>query len=247
MQHSISSLGFLDLSLVLALGHYDPKILTDKFLKAKGIIPNDWQLAKPVESNMRQIELLFKNGVRIIGQPGAIRFVESMVGKTIEALVIPAIARKFSETLPNLDYRSVGLNPRRYRSFSNSQDSARNFINEVLFTPNAWQTFGKEPMRPSIDLNFTLEQCLLRVNVQEAKIQLRDQKPTSAVFFIGNYHYSIQEEAVEARLASINQAMDNLSNNLESYQELIDNKFLSQNNVEQSAQPVEKTQAKRSV
>jgi len=239
-----SSTGFLDLSIVFAVAKYDPKVFTDQFLKAKGIIPNDWQLAQPVRPHRQQIELLFKNGVRIIGEPGAIRFVESMVNKISDDLAIPEIARKFAASVPNIDYRSVGINPRRYASFSDTQDGAIKFINEFLLTPSPWQKVGKAPVRSNIDLGFSLEQCLLRVNIQEARIKLQDQKPASAILFMGNYHYSIQADTIETILTNVNRAMDNLSAHLADYEDLIDTKFLGKNQANKLSKTVAKIEEK---
>ncbi len=238
MQLSTPSSGFLDLSLVFAVGQYEPQVLTDEFLKAKSIIPSDWELAKPVETTPRQIELRFKNGVCITGQSGAIRWMESMVGKTPDTLAIPGIARQFAAAVPSLGYRSVDINLRRYVTFADRQAGARHFIYKALLTPHAWQSVGNAPVRASIDLGFTLEQCLLRVNIQEGRLQLPEQEPISAVLFMGNYQYAIQGDAEAARLAKVDQALGNLSENLANFQALVDDQFLGQEYAQKESQLV---------
>jgi hypothetical protein len=218
--------GLLDLSIVFAVNQYDPQLLTDRYLKAKGVIPNDWQLAQPAETTRRQIDLLFKNGIRIVGQPGAIRFVESMVGKSPDALTIPNLARQFATTVPNLRYRSVGINPRRYGAFPDPSSSGWQFIHQTLLAPKAWQSYGKAPVQTSLDVGFTLDNCLLRVNIQEARLQVAEVEQISAVLFMGNYHYAVRQGSSEEQVTSVHQALDGLAANLADFQDLVDHHFL---------------------
>jgi hypothetical protein len=237
MKQAFSSSGFLDLSLVFALSAYNPQILTVKFLKTQGIIPNDWQLVQPEQSTARQIDLLFKNGVRITGQPGAIRFVESLVGKNLNSLLAPPVARQFAAVMSDLEYRAVGINPRRYGAFTESQNAAQDFINESLLTPKGWQAVGTQPVRTNIDLGFTLDHGLLRVNIQAAQLQRHNQEPVPAVLFMGNYHYAVRGDTSAKRLLSLNQALDALSQNLTGFQDLIDHQLLGLEPVQAAAQP----------
>ena len=85
-QQNVNS-GLLDLSLVLATDQRKISIITDKNLKAKGIVPNTWQLAQSAAFNSHQVDPLFKNRIRVAGQSGTIRFVESLVNKASEALI----------------------------------------------------------------------------------------------------------------------------------------------------------------
>lgn len=123
--------------IVIAAKNNNPTILTVDFLKYSGIIPSDWELARqPVLTNSAA-QVIFTNGVSIVAETNRVIFIEQVADKSANAIAIPLLARKYVETLPNAEYQAIGLNPRGYASFDDSEDAAHNYVSQTLLAPGA--------------------------------------------------------------------------------------------------------------
>jgi hypothetical protein len=130
-------------------------------------------------------------------------------------------------TLPNLAYSGLGINPRRFVTFSDRREQAHQYITETILSRGSWQDFGTAPVQAGINLVYTLEHCQLRLNINEARLQMPDTEAIPAVLFAGNFHYELTGESAEERLQHLHQALENWQSDFATYQELIDGKFLA--------------------
>jgi hypothetical protein len=225
-----NSLDLQDLSIVLAIGNYNPSMVNADLLKASGIIPNDWQLARPAALSNRSTQLIFQNGVKIEAQIGNISFSENMGGdKPLAQMEIPHIARQYATKLPNLDYQGVGINPREFITFDDEQENAHQYLTHRLLASGAWQKFGTAPLQAGINLVYTLEQGQLRLGINEAKLNVKkpDQdQEFSAIVFAGNFHYNLTGASTQDKLQSLHQVLDHWQSNVSAFRDLIHNQFL---------------------
>lgn len=97
-------------------------------------------------------------------------FMEAIGGKEVSSVAVPGIARKYVETLPNVEYQAIGLNPRGYVPFDGQQDAARKYIGETLLSPGAWQDVGTAPVRTTLNYAYTLERRQFNLSVSEARV-----------------------------------------------------------------------------
>ena len=58
-----------ELAFVVAAKNYEPSLLNPGFLKYSGIIPSDWELSRQPVFNDRVAQIVFNNGVNIVGEP----------------------------------------------------------------------------------------------------------------------------------------------------------------------------------
>lgn len=63
---------------------------------------------------------------------------EPIGDKILSNLMIAEIARKYAQTLPNLEFEAVGINPRGYVTFAGEIDAARLYLAQTLLSPGAW-------------------------------------------------------------------------------------------------------------
>ena len=219
-----------DFSIVLATKNHNPTMLTPDFLKGSGVIPEDWELGRPPVLSTRATQVIFKNGVKIEAQPGNISFSEAMSQtKTVEQMEIPQIACRYAASLPNLDYRGVGINPRRFVTFE-AKEGAYKYIRETILSPGPWQDFGIAPVKAGINLVYNLERCLLQLAINEVMLKVRDKESPQevpAISFVGNFHYPLRGKSGEERLQNLKQTINHWQEDLAAYQELIDSKFLA--------------------
>lgn len=151
-------------------------------------------------------------------------------GKTVSQVLIPKIALSYVKSLSNLDYYAVGINPKGYVTFGCKKDAARNYIDQTLLSSGPWQDFGQALVRSSLNFIYTLENCFLNLSVNEAALRLQDETIVPIVLFSGNFDYDISNEDDDLRLPCLVQFLNDWQHKLEIYQDLINNRFLSEIN-----------------
>lgn len=216
-----------DFSIVLAARDNNPTMINPDFLRGSGVIPGEWELARPPVVSSQAVQIIFKNGINIEAQPGSINFSQGIDTETVNSIELPSLARRYSVTLPNLAYRGVGINPRRFVTFGDRPEQAHQYITETILSRDSWQYFGTALMQAGINLVYTLEHCQLRIGISEARLQIPDREAIPAVLFAGNFHYELTGESAEKRLQQLHQALENWQSDFATYQELIDGKFLA--------------------
>jgi len=217
-----------ELSIVLSAKNLNPTLLTVDFLKFSGIVPDDWELNNQPVLNPNFSQVSFQNGVSVVAQPRTITFIEVIGDQNANGPKIPEIVNKFLDKLPHAEYQALGISPKTIIPFPNSPDAARQYITETLLAPGNWQDFGKTPIQAGINFLYQLEQCQLSVNINEARLQLPDQRSIPAVLFAGNFNYNIPQENEADRLVTLQKSLKEWQGNLETFRELIHQRFLGQ-------------------
>ncbi|MUG98760.1 hypothetical protein F7734_43295 [Scytonema sp. UIC 10036] len=213
-------------ALVFAAKNHSPSILNPDFLKYSGIVPQDWNLARqPIYTNSAA-QVIFTNGISIIAEPNRVIFMEPIGDKAMSELNIAEIARKYVQTLPNIEYEAVGINPRGYVSFAGSPDAARLYMTETLLSPGAWQSAGDSPMRASLNLVYKFQRAPFYLSITEAALRNEDETSTPIVLFSGSFSYELSGENGAEKINSLHQAIDNWQVDLETYSDIINHKFL---------------------
>jgi hypothetical protein len=83
-----------ELALALTAKNHSPTFLNSDFLKYSGIVPPDWELARPPILDPQISQVAFTNGLNIVAQSNAITFIEALKAKPLEDTKIPAVIRK---------------------------------------------------------------------------------------------------------------------------------------------------------
>ncbi|MCW5319218.1 hypothetical protein GTQ43_38195 [Nostoc sp. KVJ3] len=216
-----------EFGIIIAAKNYNPTLLNPDFLKYSGIVPTEWELARQPISTPNVSQVAFTNGVMIVAEPTRVIFIEAVEGKSTGELVVANIAKKYVQTLPNIEYEAVGLNPRSYMTFDQQQDAARQYLAETLLSPGAWQEVGTTPVRATLNLVYTLERCPFYLTVSEAALRNPDETSTPIVLFNGSFSYEVKSEAVPERIGNLHQIIDNWQVDFATYQEIISTKFMT--------------------
>jgi hypothetical protein len=129
--------------------------------------------------------------------------------------------------LPNAEYQGLGVNPRGYVGFENTdQDAARKFVSEGMFAPGAWQQVGTSPMRSTVNLVYTFERAPLYLTINEAALRNPDETTMPIVLFSGSYSYEISGESSTEKLNNLLTTMGNWQTDLQEFSDIINHKFL---------------------
>ncbi|MEL7078665.1 MAG: hypothetical protein AAGM46_22410 [Cyanobacteria bacterium J06582_2] len=222
-----SKLNLNELVIIIGAKGLKPYPFNVDFLKQSAIVPEDWELAKKPLQTKQAIQSQFTNNVMFTAQPNRIVVTELIEGKNYEDILAPDLARKFINKLPKIDYRALVINPKGYVSFDNDSQAINNYIYQNLFNPAPWQEFGTAPVQSAIDLKYTLESGNLYLKIAQASINNQEQNKESVVLFSGNFEHGLTKENQSERALELQQYLAAWQSDLDTYQDLIANKFMN--------------------
>ncbi len=223
----MSQINVQELAIAVAVQRNNPTILTPDFLKYSGIVPSDWELAKqPIVSNAGS-QIVFQNRISIAAQVNRVVFSEPIAAKDAKEVSIADIARKYIEKLPEANYQGIGINVAGFVLFNPEGKTARNYIFETLLNSGPWQEVGNAPAQASMRFIYSLDGGPLTLEINEARIQLPDQKMIPAVLFAGSFSHNLPQNIQGNKLTSLFQMIANWQTDLEAYKEIVNTKFLS--------------------
>ena len=220
-----------EFGIIIAAKNHTPTVLNPDFLKYSGIVPTEWELARQPIYTQSVSQVAFTNGVVIVAEPTRVIFIEAIEGKAITEIAVADIAKKYVQTLPNIEYEAVGINPRSYITFDQQQDTAHQYIANTLLSTGAWQEIGTAPVRTTLNLAYTLERCPFYLTVSEAALRNPDETSTPIVLFNGSFSYQVIGETAQERLTNLHQIIDNWQADLSNYQDIISNNFIAKESV----------------
>jgi len=210
-----------DFTIVLSAKNHNPTILNPDFLKRNKIVPEDWALAeKPITVEMVS-QVHFDNGIRIVAQLDKVIFSE--LAPDSRSPRIPEMVKTYVQTLPHVDYRAIGTNPRRVVGVESTEE-AENFVLEKLITPGLWSRYGDTNPVASVKFSYTVDDARIFVSVDSAS---ENETGNPILLFLVNVHRDILTEKPEERVPSINAAIEKWQLDVSRSKEIVDEVFLS--------------------
>ena len=215
-----------ELAIAITAKNLNPSIINLDFLTYSNIISSELELARQPIYTKNLTQLVFQSGIAIVAQPNRIVFAETIDTKDIQELQISKVAAKCIEKLPNVEYKAVGINPKGFVTFTES-NGASNYLLNNLLASGEWREFGKTPVKAAIQLAYNLESSQFNLTINEGLLKVSEETSVPAVLFSGNFDYKISINEPEARLKDLHEILRNWKSNLEIYKQLINDKFLS--------------------
>lgn len=226
------SLDIQEVAIVLQATNLDPAILNPSLFNYGAIFPTDWEALQQPVFQRNQVQIAFKNGIRLAVQPNRVVLSELVLGKDIHGLQVATLMAKWIEALPNINYRALGVNPTGMVSFSEDQQEAANFLRSTLLTEGVRREDAPELIKASLNLAYRLERGILNLAIQEGVAQLSEDQKISALLYSGNCHYPLQGESQADRLGDLKALLDQWQTGVDAYCDLVSHKLL------QSPEPV---------
>lgn len=214
-----------ELAISVSAQNLNHTILNVDFLKSSGIVPTDWELARQPVLNATQARLSFKSGLSIVAQPKTVTFVEALRSQDAKTPEAPSVARKYIEKLPYANYQGVSIAPKSIISFPSSADAARKYIVETLLSPGPWREVGQGLPQAAVSFVYRLDHCQLNLSLAEVRVRQNEQVSVPAILFSGSFNYGVTNSAGE-QLPQIYTRLDNWSADLETFREIVYQKFL---------------------
>ena len=219
-----------EISVVIVAQDLTPTMMSLDFLRFSGIIPKEWELSQQPVLNPNVAQLKFTNGVSINAQPRTITISETLSNKQAENLVFHTVASKYIEKLPHAEYMGFSLSPKILLPFPDSPQSARQYITSTLLGSGSWKRIGTVPVQAGINLMYYLDRCQMTISVSEAQLR-KSSEQVAAILFSGNFNYSVNPDLndSETKMTQIVNFLNNWKTDLEEFREIINQKFLDEN------------------
>ncbi|MFP4692681.1 MAG: hypothetical protein ACLFM2_02350 [Halothece sp.] len=217
------------LAITLSAKNLNPTMLTVDNLRSLGVIPEDWELSKQPTLNQLQARLNFKNGVNIVAQQRNITFAEPISAEKAQAVKVPTVAKEFLAKFAKADYQTVSVAPKIIISFGDDNPTTpRQFLIEQLIASGPWREVGNTTPQASVNFVYQLEGCNLNLSVNEVRLRAQNNpnQTVAALLFSGSFNYRLQEGG--STTADLQGKIDRWSNNMETFREIVHQKFLGQ-------------------
>jgi hypothetical protein len=222
------TLDIQELGIVLSAKNLNPQMINPDFLKISGVLPNDWELDKNPVVNNRVVQLSFKNGVSIVAQFGSVTFSQSVNNKNDREILVAEIASKYLEKLPNAEYQGVSISPKNVIAFGNEADAGKKYIVEQLLAPGAWHNIGQGIIQANLNLAYQMPKCQFNLSINQVNLQQPDKPTLPGLLFAGSFNYPVIDVTGDQLIAEMKRAIANWSDDLKTFQEVINQKFLGE-------------------
>ncbi|KST67851.1 hypothetical protein [Mastigocoleus testarum] len=214
-----------ELAIVLTAENINFSTLNIDVLKDSDIIPENWELThKPIYTN-NMVQLVFQFGVAIVAQTNQILFAQVLNSIDPRQVIAPQVALKYIEKFPKKEFQTISINPSSYIEFV-SDEEAHRYITHNLLKSGSWHKFGTARMKAALQLAYKLERGVLNLGINQGRLNSPENQLLPIVFFAGNFKYQIIEKQQQEHLKDVTQLIQNWQNNLETFQKLVNQKFL---------------------
>ncbi len=184
-------------SVVILASANNPSILNPDFLKSQGIVdssltPVNVVCTPPVS------QVTYKENISIVAEFEKLQFTDTLVERIPFKSPITAIATKYVETLPHVQYTSVGLNFTDHIKCKD-RSSSLSILPEKFLKEGPWCTHGDS--QPAIGLRFIYNIGDIRAafTMDTAELNVKGSPAISIIQIAANYHFDSKniEEIIE--------------------------------------------------
>ncbi len=215
-----------ELAVVVAARNHNPTILNPDFLKYNGIVGQDWKLAEDPICVGPFAHVSFENGVNIIAELGKVSFSQTLADKQLADIVVADIARDYVKTLPHVEYRAVGINPKG--DIPISDDEKAGFRTERLILPGPWTQFNECPAEIGIRFVYRMGEDLLNLTIEPMIRSTSDGDQGHILIFAANFHHEVSGSDPGVRLERTIAVIAKWKDLVESYRRFVDESLLKE-------------------
>jgi len=215
-----------ELAIVIVARNHNPSILNPDFLRYNDIVPRDWQVAKPPICTEPVSQVVFQSGVNIVAEFEKLSFSESFQAKPTEASAIAGIASKYLSTLPHVDYRAVGINPKG--DVEVVEGEASKFVLQKLFRTGPWASYGGRAGSAAVKLTYPIEGGQLTLTVEVALKKVSQEQMKHVLLFGANFHHDLTATTPKGRVDQALVLIKNWRSECDSYLDFVNKSFLKE-------------------
>lgn len=182
-----------DLIFRLAIPDHSPATLNQGFLQGTGVVPSDWSVAQEPICTAEGSQIVFGNGLILLAQGQVMSGQEPLDRPAAAEPQLADLLVRYCQALPLLHYQGLQTLLRAVIVYDGDPEAARRVMGERLLQPGDWQTLGTEPMQPTLQLVYPLEDQVLTLTVTPAQVRQEDAPTGSALVFAGSFEQGVVE------------------------------------------------------
>lgn len=221
------TLDLQEMTIVLVTESQSPAIINQEFLIYSGVVPREWELARQPIYTPQVVQLTFQNGLSITAQPGRIMITEVLGDQPMSESQMAGVARRFVQSLPNLQYEAMGFNPLGHANVGDGTEAVQQYFNQTLLAAGPWQSIGNQPVKSRISFTYTFDESQLNLTVSEAGIRNDDETVLPIVLFSGNFSYTLTSSIPTERIEQLCGQIDRWQAETERFQSIVNETFLA--------------------
>lgn len=191
-----------NVAIVVISESNNPRLLNPDFLERNRIVPKDWKV-KDVLVTPPFARVLYDNGVQILLEENKLHILSQQPDMISWEHELPGIATSFLEVLPQVSYRSIGLNFVYLSDHPKGADAEKALISKFL-KQGSWLDFGRGMTGTVLEFQYRATQP--QMNVKIGVLEKRDSVGASLEGFIftANFHHDFKIDEAKERSAYIN-------------------------------------------
>jgi len=180
----------LNTSVVVLAQHHNPTILHPSFLVAQKIVPSSWETTEVICTPPFAM-VKYENGIVFNVDVTKFQVIDNEV-KDVKKSTIAEFAWKYTEKLPHVSYKAIGINFDGFIECSNPESM---LISEFL-KPDSGRYNKSQPDALGLRLAYMLPNATrLQINCEAAKIRRTEsENEHEGVLVKANYHKVLPEK-----------------------------------------------------
>jgi len=195
------------------------------FLKQRNIIPSHWEMIKPPIRKQDMSLFAFQNGIYLLCRHDLVAFLENLSGKSSEELESPAIMTRTLESFPKISYQGIDMNLEGNTVFS-TEEECRTYLLDILLDPTDRHASDQAIVQSIANFVYALDDGFFTLTVRNTKVEFPEGDSAAILSFNGNFHRDVPRVSNEEQRHGLLQIIQNWRNDVESYQEVVDQRFL---------------------
>ncbi|MFC1736426.1 hypothetical protein ACFL1X_09920 [Candidatus Hydrogenedentota bacterium] len=198
-----------NVSVVVTAQQHNPAILHPSFLKAQGIVPQDWQDDPQTISTPVLARVGFTNGVEFVVQPQRLKITQlGSEENNLRNSCLPNITKNYVLALPHVKHTAIGINVSCFIKDS----SPGSTLTEQFITKGTWNDKTLKPESCEVKLTYGVPEAHLQLSCQPGELRIDPSAPVPGIVLNGNYHTDLPDgrviETIEESLSRFQERYD---------------------------------------
>lgn len=224
-QKPIKIYDYQDMMISLFSSLINPHQFNLEKLKEVGVIPLHWHLSKPVLSKPQLLQFCFQEGMTMTLERGKVCFFYKISNNSVN---FSEVVIKFMSEFSNYNWQKIQIIIRRLISLPGNSNNGEKFMQKTLLNSEKWDILGIKPRKVKISFFYPLLENPLFINITD--IQGKNNKVNkikSGLLFKGIFNYQYHNQLKVNKLTYFNSILNNISHNLDIFNQIIDENILS--------------------
>lgn len=191
-----------NVAIVVISDSNNPRLLNPDFLERNSIVPKEWKV-KDVLVTPPFARVLYDNDVQIALEEYKLHVITGNPNIISWEKDLPNIVISFLDALPQVSYRSVGLNFGFLSDQPKGREAEEALIDKFI-KHGSWLDFGQRITGVTLELQYRASQPHMNVKVGVLERKIQSGSSLEGFVFTANFHHDFKSEETKERATYIN-------------------------------------------